>query len=118
MNWRTEGSQEAENRKVCPTCRKPSDYVVPSVKQALTPEEKEHIVSPHTRTNSRPFHVYDLRENSGPVILVGIAFMLTWMKMETIPNREMAPRKNSTSSAGRSIIIETSADADADADGW
>mmetsp|Transcript_3805 Transcript_3805/g.7300 ORF Transcript_3805/g.7300 Transcript_3805/m.7300 type:complete len:284 (-) Transcript_3805:257-1108(-) len=45
MNWRTEGSQEAQDRKVCPTCRKPSDYVVPSVKQASSTDEKEHILA-------------------------------------------------------------------------
>jgi len=45
MNWRTEGSQEAQNRKVCPMCRKPSDYVVPSVKRASSADEKGHIVS-------------------------------------------------------------------------
>ena len=45
MNWRTEGSKEAQNRKVCPACRKQSDYVVPSLKLASSQEEKDQIVA-------------------------------------------------------------------------
>lgn len=45
MSWRTEGSKEAQNRRVCPTCRKQSDYVVPSPRLASSQDEKDQIVS-------------------------------------------------------------------------
>ena len=44
MEWRTEGSQECTTRRVCPTCRKASDYVVPSSVLPQNDEEKEQIL--------------------------------------------------------------------------
>ena len=44
MEWRTEGSDEVASRRVCPTCRKPSDYVVPSPILASNNEEKQQIL--------------------------------------------------------------------------
>lgn len=44
MQWRKEGSQEALERRSCPTCRKHSDYVVPSRTFPSSEEQKEIIV--------------------------------------------------------------------------
>lgn len=44
MEWRKEGSQDASDRKSCPTCRKHSDYVVPSPVFPSCDEQKHHIV--------------------------------------------------------------------------
>ncbi|KAL7541804.1 hypothetical protein ACHAXR_011235 [Thalassiosira sp. AJA248-18] len=44
MEWRTEGSSEVTSRRVCPTCRKASDYVVPSLIMPRNDDEKEDIL--------------------------------------------------------------------------
>lgn len=44
MEWRTEGSSEVASRRVCPTCRKSSDYVVPSQFMPTNDNEKEQIL--------------------------------------------------------------------------
>ncbi|KAL3758988.1 hypothetical protein ACHAWU_003059 [Discostella pseudostelligera] len=44
MEWRTEGSSEVASRRVCPTCRKSSDYVVPSKFMPTNDEEKQRIL--------------------------------------------------------------------------
>lgn len=44
MEWRTEGSNEVTSRRVCPTCRKNSDYVVPSSVMPANDEEKQVIL--------------------------------------------------------------------------
>merc|ERR1712086_1219817 len=44
MEWRTEGSKEVTSLRVCPTCRKASDYVVPSPTMPSNNEEKEQIL--------------------------------------------------------------------------
>ena len=44
MEWRTEGSSEVASRRVCPTCRLSSDYVVPSPTMPSTEREKEQIL--------------------------------------------------------------------------
>ena len=44
MEWRTEGSSEVSSRRVCPTCRKSSDYVVPSQFMPTNDAEKEQIL--------------------------------------------------------------------------
>jgi len=44
MEWRKEGSKEAEDRRCCPTCRKHSNYVVPSNEFAIG-EEKQKIAA-------------------------------------------------------------------------
>ncbi|KAL3803157.1 hypothetical protein HJC23_003432 [Cyclotella cryptica] len=44
MEWRTEGSDEVSSRRVCPTCRKESDFVVPSNVHPATEEEKGAIL--------------------------------------------------------------------------
>lgn len=44
MEWRTEGSREVASRRVCPTCRKASDYVVPSQFMPTNDAEKEQII--------------------------------------------------------------------------
>eukprot|EP00569_Conticribra_weissflogii_P005533 CAMPEP_0171344662 /NCGR_PEP_ID=MMETSP0878-20121228/19864_1 /TAXON_ID=67004 /ORGANISM="Thalassiosira weissflogii, Strain CCMP1336" /LENGTH=259 /DNA_ID=CAMNT_0011847897 /DNA_START=224 /DNA_END=1003 /DNA_ORIENTATION=+ len=45
MEWRKEGSEDVRSRRVCPTCRKSSDYVVPSPVYASNEEEKQRILS-------------------------------------------------------------------------
>jgi E3 ubiquitin-protein ligase makorin len=45
MEWRKEGSQEAEDRRSCPTCRKHSDYVVPSSRFPANEQEKHRMVT-------------------------------------------------------------------------
>ena len=45
MEWRTEGSSEVTSRRVCPTCRKSSDYVVPSPYMPTNEQEKGQILS-------------------------------------------------------------------------
>jgi len=44
MEWRTEGSSEVASRRVCPTCRKSSDYVVPSMCMPANDQEKEEVL--------------------------------------------------------------------------
>mmetsp|Transcript_64064 Transcript_64064/g.184118 ORF Transcript_64064/g.184118 Transcript_64064/m.184118 type:complete len:381 (-) Transcript_64064:107-1249(-) len=44
MAWRKEGSPDACDRRSCPTCRKHSDYVVPSEHFPADAKEKEEIV--------------------------------------------------------------------------
>lgn len=44
MEWRTEGSDEVSSRRVCPTCRKESDFVVPSHVHPTTEVEKGEIL--------------------------------------------------------------------------
>ncbi len=44
MEWRKEGSQDASDRRSCPTCRKHSDYVVPSPTFPSSTEQKESFV--------------------------------------------------------------------------
>jgi hypothetical protein len=44
MEWRKEGSQDATDRRSCPTCRKHSDYVVPSRIFPDSAPQKESIV--------------------------------------------------------------------------
>lgn len=44
MEWRKEGSDDVTSRRVCPTCRKPSDYVVPAARLPSTAEEKEVLL--------------------------------------------------------------------------
>jgi hypothetical protein len=44
MEWRTEGSEEVSSRRVCPTCRKESDFVVPSHVHPKSEEEKQEIL--------------------------------------------------------------------------
>lgn len=44
MEWRQEGSQDASDRRCCPTCRKHSDYVVPSRLFPSSPNHKARIV--------------------------------------------------------------------------
>ncbi|KAL7566307.1 hypothetical protein ACA910_013632 [Epithemia clementina (nom. ined.)] len=43
MEWRKEGSEEAEDRRSCPACRKKSDWVIPSDIMATSEEEKDRI---------------------------------------------------------------------------
>ena len=45
MEWRREGSREAKDRSHCPTCRKRSDYVIPSLINPRNEEQKQSIVS-------------------------------------------------------------------------
>lgn len=45
MEWRTEGSREVTSRRVCPACRKSSDYVVPSPFHPRDEDEKERVIS-------------------------------------------------------------------------
>jgi E3 ubiquitin-protein ligase makorin len=49
MEWRKQGSKEAEDRRSCPTCRKHSDYVVPSPVFAFTRDGKDRIVKDYKR---------------------------------------------------------------------
>ena len=42
--WRKEGSKEAQDRRVCPTCRTKSFYIIPSWKYCVG-EEKEQVVN-------------------------------------------------------------------------
>eukprot|EP00584_Thalassiosira_punctigera_P024928 CAMPEP_0172557356 /NCGR_PEP_ID=MMETSP1067-20121228/72796_1 /TAXON_ID=265564 ORGANISM="Thalassiosira punctigera, Strain Tpunct2005C2" /NCGR_SAMPLE_ID=MMETSP1067 /ASSEMBLY_ACC=CAM_ASM_000444 /LENGTH=248 /DNA_ID=CAMNT_0013346417 /DNA_START=177 /DNA_END=923 /DNA_ORIENTATION=+ len=44
MEWRTEGSNEVTSRRVCPTCRKTSDFVVPSLVMPANDEERDQIL--------------------------------------------------------------------------
>lgn len=44
MEWRTEGSKEVTSRRVCPTCRKSSDYVVPSSVMPTCVEERDRML--------------------------------------------------------------------------
>lgn len=44
MNWRKEGSSEAEDRRVCPSCRKKSRYIIPSWEYCVG-EEKEQFTN-------------------------------------------------------------------------
>lgn len=44
MGWRTRGSSDVVSRRVCPTCRKASDYVVPSSRMPADDSEKERML--------------------------------------------------------------------------
>lgn len=44
MEWRVEGSDEVNSRRVCPTCRKESDYVVQSRILPKSDEEKQELL--------------------------------------------------------------------------
>jgi E3 ubiquitin-protein ligase makorin len=44
MEWRKEGSSDVASRRVCPTCRMSSDYVVPSPYMPSNSDEKERIL--------------------------------------------------------------------------
>jgi E3 ubiquitin-protein ligase makorin len=44
MEWRKEGSIDVASRRVCPTCRKSSDYVVPSNYMPANETEKERLL--------------------------------------------------------------------------
>ena len=44
MEWRKEGSSDVASRRVCPTCRKSSDYVVPSNYMPANETEKERLL--------------------------------------------------------------------------
>jgi len=60
MEWRTEGSDEAEDRRSCPTCRGKSDYVVPSNIKPIDKEDKERIVNEYrTRLGRVPCKKFD-----------------------------------------------------------
>ena len=50
MEWRKQGSEEAKDRRSCPTCRIRSDYVVPSKQFPSCDEEKQAIVSAYKRS--------------------------------------------------------------------
>lgn len=43
MTWRADGSSEAEDRRVCPTCRTRSNYVIPSWEYCVG-EAKEQVM--------------------------------------------------------------------------
>jgi hypothetical protein len=45
MGWRVGGSNDAEDRRCCPTCRLKSDYVVPSLVFPTSASEKQEIVA-------------------------------------------------------------------------
>ena len=45
MEWRKEGTEEAEDRRSCPTCRKKSDWVIPSPIMPTTDAEKDQIAT-------------------------------------------------------------------------
>ena len=47
MEWRTEGSEEVTCRRMCPTCRKASDYVVPSTYIPSNDKEKAELLGNH-----------------------------------------------------------------------
>ena len=65
MEWRKEGSSEAQDRRKCPTCREKSSYVVPSSVWASTTEEKERIVHEyHERLSGIPCKRFDGRLGS------------------------------------------------------
>ena len=60
MEWRTEGSDEAEDRRTCPTCREKSDYVIPSNIKPIDKEDKERIVHEYrTRLGRVPCKKFD-----------------------------------------------------------
>lgn len=60
MEWRTEGSEEAEDRRTCPICRKKSDYVVPSSINPVDNDAKEVIVNEYrTRLGRIPCKKFD-----------------------------------------------------------
>jgi E3 ubiquitin-protein ligase makorin len=44
MEWRKKGSSDVASRRVCPTCRKPSDYVVPLKYMPADETEKERLL--------------------------------------------------------------------------
>jgi Ring finger domain/CCCH-type zinc finger/RNA-binding, Nab2-type zinc finger len=44
MEWRKEGSREVSGRRSCPTCRKHSDYVIPSKFFPKDEQDKQEIV--------------------------------------------------------------------------
>ncbi|KAL3810232.1 hypothetical protein ACHAXA_003029 [Cyclostephanos tholiformis] len=44
MEWRKEGSSDVTSRRVCPTCRMSSDYVVPSPYMPADSDEKERLL--------------------------------------------------------------------------
>eukprot|EP00527_Entomoneis_sp_CCMP2396_P003012 CAMPEP_0198155108 /NCGR_PEP_ID=MMETSP1443-20131203/68966_1 /TAXON_ID=186043 /ORGANISM="Entomoneis sp., Strain CCMP2396" /LENGTH=349 /DNA_ID=CAMNT_0043821849 /DNA_START=106 /DNA_END=1155 /DNA_ORIENTATION=+ len=67
MEWRKEGSSEAQDRRSCPTCRKKSNYVVPSTVLAETIEEKDRIVQEYqTRLSHIPCKRFDETLGSCP----------------------------------------------------
>jgi len=43
MKWRKEGTEEADNRRCCPTCRELSDFVVPSHFFPKTEHDKRKV---------------------------------------------------------------------------
>lgn len=43
MEWRTQGTEEVTSRRVCPTCRRTSDYVVSSRVLPKSDEEKQEL---------------------------------------------------------------------------
>lgn len=48
MEWRKDGSEECTARHVCPTCRKQSNFVVPSYRLPKSDEDRLSIVAEHT----------------------------------------------------------------------
>lgn len=53
MEWRKEGSREAKDRASCPTCRKHSDYVIPSPINPTNEQHKQRIISDYKRKLSQ-----------------------------------------------------------------
>mmetsp|Transcript_3358 Transcript_3358/g.8548 ORF Transcript_3358/g.8548 Transcript_3358/m.8548 type:complete len:315 (-) Transcript_3358:64-1008(-) len=59
MEWRKEGTKEARDRRCCPTCRKTSNYVIPSVVMAASAQEKQRIVHEYrTKLSQIPCKFY------------------------------------------------------------
>lgn len=53
MEWRTQGTEEVTSRRVCPTCRKASDYVVPSRILPRSDGEKEDLLKSYRERLSK-----------------------------------------------------------------
>ena len=66
MEWRKEGSKEADDRRCCPTCRKHSDFVVPSVTVAIGDEKTRVVEEFKTKLSVIPCKNFDGELGSCP----------------------------------------------------
>lgn len=66
MTWRADGSSEAEDRRVCPTCRTKSSYVIPSWEYCVGEDKKQVDNMYKARLASLPCKRFNGRFGSCP----------------------------------------------------
>lgn len=66
MEWRKEGTAEASDRRSCPTCRKHSDYVIPSTHFPRSEAAKQAIVQTYKQKKARiPCRRFEMTKKLG-----------------------------------------------------